>query len=505
MNDQIRILMDLKPVLDGHAGIPQETRLLFAGLNRLGKPFTVEGMLQHGASSLTADINPSYEEPGLNHIISQARSVISFYTGGRKGIPAYLKRACDTYLELKKLQWWACSEKPLKLGFFDAVPFGDFIWNRCFSKTLQADDQPITAAARYRILCQSRKLLQQIGQSALCPGCKPQQISIDTRGYDIFLAQTPFPGRVMPGTAMIVRYHDAVPIFMPHTTRGKASDLDTHLRLLQDNVATGAHFSCISEATRNDLLKLFPEVEERVTVIPNMVSSDYFAEETPKGQAITVILNRAALEGELKTDVHLLHALRSAAEKEPFKYLLMVATIEPRKNHQLLISAWEQIKNTTHPALKLVLVGEPGWDFSATIRQAAPWAARGELFHLTNIPAAELRVLYKHAAATVCPSLSEGFDYSGVEAMCCRGIVAASDISVHREIYANGAVYFNPFATDHAAATLDTLLTEGYEAQCQQLHQAGAIVSERYRAATVLPQWAEYIASFTQGFEKRLE
>jgi len=63
------------------------------------------------------------------------------------------------------------------------------------------------------------------------------------------------------------------------------------------------------------------------------------------------------------------------------------------------------------------------------------------VFLLNNVPADDLRVLYRHAAATVCPSLAEGFDFSGVEAMRCGGVVLASDIPVHREVYQDAAHY----------------------------------------------------------------
>ncbi|MCA1300820.1 hypothetical protein LC062_21040 [Stappia indica] len=41
--------------------------------------------------------------------------------------------------------------------------------------------------------------------------------------------------------------------------------------------------------------------------------------------------------------------------------------------------------------------------------------------------------MHKSARAVVCPSIAEGFDLSGIEAMLSGGVVAASDIPVHRE------------------------------------------------------------------------
>ena len=77
---------------------------------------------------------------------------------------------------------------------------------------------------------------------------------------------------------------------------------------------------------------------------------------------------------------------------------------------------------------------------------SGPWMERGDVFLVADVPSADLRLLYKHARATVCPSFGEGFDFSGVEAMKSGGAVVASDIAVHREIYADAAEYCNPYS-----------------------------------------------------------
>ena len=121
-----------------------------------------------------------------------------------------------------------------------------------------------------------------------------------------------------------------------------------------------------------------------------------------------------------------------------------------------------------------------------------PWAERGDLLYLHNVPSDELRVLYRHAAATVCPSLAEGFDYSGIEAMASGGVVVASDIPVHREVFHGASAYFNPYSQDDAAGVLQQVLGGEGGGLREQLQRAGRQVAQRYTQAAILPQWENF-------------
>jgi glycosyltransferase involved in cell wall biosynthesis len=183
-------------------------------------------------------------------------------------------------------------------------------------------------------------------------------------------------------------------------------------------------------------------------------------------------------------------------QKKPFRYLLTVATIEPRKNHTRLLAAWEVLKAEIDPDIKLVVVGSLGWNYVKTVQSFKPWIDRGELFMLNAVPAPDLRVLYRHATATVCPSVFEGFDFSGVEAMRSGGVVIASGIPVHREVYGDGAAYFDPYSTVDLVNTFKKVLYPDNAAGVQEeLRRRGHEVSARYLPAQILPQWERFLSA----------
>jgi len=114
---------------------------------------------------------------------------------------------------------------------------------------------------------------------------------------------------------------------------------------------------------------------------------------------------------------------------------------------------------------------------------------------LNSVPSPDLRVLYRHAAATVCPSVQEGFDFSGVEAMCSGGITAASDIPVHREIYEDAAEYFDPYSTRSTVDCLKRMIYSPESAAVRtRLEQRGAEISQRYTAEAIMPKWEKFLA-----------
>ena len=479
---KLQVLLEMRPALDGFAGIPQETRLLFRGLCTM-PALQVQGLLQTSMHFLNDDVVASLEAKQPTNRFD----VVDLYIRRRR---VALSLALATLLLPRY--------RAVKTTLFESRNFADFIWQRLFAKSLPAADYALVTTPNYRVCSTPWNVMQSAGLYALKLLGRANYPRLDTADIDVFITQTPYPAQLSPHTAMVVRYHDALPILMPHAFANAARHHATHLHALRSNVQSGAYFACVSEATRQDLIRLFPQVAARAVTIHNMVSHEYFDEDSLVEEIPIIVLARLNTQSTLtRPDFAYLGIQDNFYQQHlsaPFRYLLMVSTIEPRKNHATLLAAWEAIRVKLDPAIKLVIVGSLGWDVAPILQHMRSGLDQGALFVLSGVPAAELRVLYKHAAATVCPSIAEGFDYSGVEAMSCGGVVVASDIPVHQEVYGDAAEYFEPSSKDSLLSTLSKVLYSLQAVQLQaELRKKAVDVSARYLPAAIMPQWARFL------------
>ncbi len=488
----LKILLEMRPALEGHAGIPQETRLLFRGLSLLDN-VRVEGLLQSSERLLAPGLPPSGKgwagplsaDQQFNRL---GRLVITLEQRSWQGRVSALVHTIG-------MAFWHAAGGRQRLGRFDAHHFRDYIWRRFFARTLPPADFDLVTSAGFRIarIPWSAMHLCALFTRHFGPPAYPR---LDTSDFDMMIAETPYPATVSPRTTFVVRYHDAIPVLMPDTISDRSYHQASHYRALRNNVNNGAWFVCVSESTRSDLLSMFPQAEPRSLTIHNMVSHDYFDEDSGAHRVREIVKTR--LNSRIKPPPDLDFKRRLFADdagSEPLQYLLIVATIEPRKNHLTLLSAWERLRVEGFPALKLLVVGETGWHSKTIVRKFRPWMERGDAYLLEDVPSPDLRLLYKHARATICPSFGEGFDLPGVEAMRSGGVVVASDIAVHREIYADAAEYGNPYSIQDLVRAIRNVIDPALSARRDELVAKGAVVSRRYADEAILPQWQAFLTS----------
>ena len=122
---------------------------------------------------------------------------------------------------------------------------------------------------------------------------------------------------------------------------------------------------------------------------------------------------------------------------------LCVGTLEPRKNHQYLLDAFELVWQR-NPQVKLCIVGRIGWKCNEILERIKHHPQFGKsLFLFTNLDDTELFSCYRHTKAVVSCSLDEGFGLPVVEGLQQGSRVLASDIPIHREIGRDYCSYFD--------------------------------------------------------------
>jgi glycosyltransferase involved in cell wall biosynthesis len=117
-------------------------------------------------------------------------------------------------------------------------------------------------------------------------------------------------------------------------------------------------------------------------------------------------------------------------------YFVLVGTIEPRKNHYVLLHVWRQlVQRMGVRAPKLVIIGRNGWDNGPVMSMIERSSAiRSHVLWCGAVPDQLLGKIIAGASALLFPSFAEGFGLPLIEALAQKVPVIASDIPVFREI-----------------------------------------------------------------------
>lgn len=142
----------------------------------------------------------------------------------------------------------------------------------------------------------------------------------------------------------------------------------------------------------------------------------------------------------------------------PLNYILYVGNAHPHKNIESLIKAFELVRHD-FPALELVLVGKSDY-FYIRLKAAVDRKQIPGIKFVGELDNGELFNYYKNARTFIFPSFSEGFGIPGLEAMNLDCPVVASDIPVFREIYQDGAVYFDPKSFRDIAQKIKSVISD---------------------------------------------
>ena len=235
---------------------------------------------------------------------------------------------------------------------------------------------------------------------------------------DVFFGPNYFLPRLLAAVAerRVITVHDLTYKRYPELLQKETlHNLERHM---QREIAHADAIICVSEATRQELLRNY---------------------DMDPARAVTVRSGLAAGSGRRAGHGH---------------YILFVSTIEPRKNLSVLLDAFERLRARAAYDGELVVVGRVGWKSEGIV----PRLRRPGVRHLDYLDPEALAEVYAGAELFVFPSIYEGFGFPLLEAMA-HGIpsIAARSSSLP-EIGGDAAVYFDPRNARELEAQIERVL-----------------------------------------------
>jgi len=176
-------------------------------------------------------------------------------------------------------------------------------------------------------------------------------------------------------------------------------------------------------------------------------------------------------------------------------YLLTIGTIEPRKNHIVLLQALQ----ATRRAPVLAIVGGIGWKSEPIVEEITSMEKSGRVRYLGWVDDDDLPYLYSAAKVFVLPSSYEGFGLPVLEAMACGCPVLCSWSSSLPEVGGTAVSYCRVGDSVDLALRLDALLLD--KQRMAAMSAAGLIRAKRFdlsqsaaRVLDIMRQGAERLA-----------
>ncbi len=280
---------------------------------------------------------------------------------------------------------------------------------------------------RWRRLPSGRAGAEALMRQARIARCLPYRLgrmlakNLPAGTHYINVGHTNFTDRVIlglkrvPDLKIAIMIHDTIPLDFPHFQR---PEIPNKFRGFLDRATSHADLLiCISEDTHQSVRRHVPKV-------PSVVVSHLGLTPTAPGQT------------------------PQGPWKKP--YFITLGTIEPRKNHKLLLDIWPEI-----PDAHLLICGKRGWENADVFEQLD--ASPDRVHELTDLSDGEVHALMKNASGLLFPSYAEGFGLPLIEAATIKTPIVCNNLPVCREILGNIPVYApvsDRYAWVHAVKTM---------------------------------------------------
>jgi alpha-1,3-rhamnosyl/mannosyltransferase len=243
-------------------------------------------------------------------------------------------------------------------------------------------------------------------------------------GADVFHASV-LVRRPPKRARLTATVHDLTGLLMPqlHSRSNLAAE-----RSFAELARRADGLIAVSECTRQDAVRALGIAPEKICTIHSGVADSFF---DPPAARVDEVRARYGLQ-------------------RPF--VLFLGTIEPRKNVDLLLDAFESLPLPLREHYQLVVAGPAGWAAETTV------ARLRFVRYLGYIPEPDLAPLTAAAHLFVYPSLYEGFGFPVAQAMAAGVPVITSNVSALPEVAGNAALLVDPRSQGELRAALVRML-----------------------------------------------
>ncbi|SIQ34927.1 Glycosyltransferase involved in cell wall bisynthesis [Paracoccus thiocyanatus] len=263
--------------------------------------------------------------------------------------------------------------------------------------------------------------------------------------------------RPLPRAVLI---HDTIPLDHPEFTR--AGQADRFRDRFVAAVAGAELILTVSDATRGDVLRWRARLglPGHAPVVAAPIGTRLAAPD-PAGLPADLDLSR------------------------PF--FVALGTIEPRKNHALLLDAWQMLGRMPDPP-RLFIIGRRGWENREVFSRLDRLPPGGPVRELSDLDDGAVAALLARSHGLLMPSRAEGFGLPLTEA-AGRGIpVLATPLPAARETLGDYAIWLSPDAPADWAAELARL----------------SDAAPRRLPPLPVPDWDRHFALFHDGLSRSL-
>lgn len=226
---------------------------------------------------------------------------------------------------------------------------------------------------------------------------------------------------------VIASIHDAI-MLKPTAWQHGAKPLKTIKKYLLKKMARNAdHYITCSYAMIEDLVQHWKIPRQKISVTHYGLATAW-RDSLPK-QRIAEVLNKYQIT-------------------KPF--LLTVGTLQPRKNFERIMAAYQSLPKDIHENFQLIIVGKNHASLTppALLNKINALQKDGQVLWLKYISLQELRCLYQSALLLLYPSLEEGFGFPILEGFASTTPVITSHYGSMAEIADQAAILVDPYSTD---------------------------------------------------------